>query len=308
MNSTGTLSKNLIRNNSAGLAGGGLYVYQGSPYLIGNSIISNTTVDVGGGVYADYSSAILYSNTVSSSTANRGGGLWLTGGDATLDSNIIASNTATESGGGLYLWLGANTMINNVIADNHIQYYNGSGMYLEGSSSQLWHNTIARNFGGEGSGIYVTDSWGNPSQVGMTNTLVISHAIGINITSISTATVNGVLWFGNGSNVNGGGTITITSAYSGTPAFAGDGYHLALGSAAIDKGVDVGVTTDIDGQSRPYGAAPDLGADEYLPGQNLALSISGRERLIGQQTDLLSLAMRCMSRDIFLMAMTRCTS
>ena len=73
-------------------------------------------------------------------------------------------------------------------------------------------------------------------QVGMTNTLVISHAIGINITSISTATVNGVLWFGNGSNVNGGGTITITSAYSGTPAFQETDIILHLAQRQLTKG------------------------------------------------------------------------
>jgi hypothetical protein len=41
------------------------------------------------------------------------------------------------------------------------------------------------------------------------------------------------------------------------------------GSAAIDKGLASEVMTDIDGQSRSIGAAPDLGADEtniiFLP-------------------------------------------
>jgi uncharacterized repeat protein (TIGR01451 family) len=39
-------------------------------------------------------------------------------------------------------------------------------------------------------------------------------------------------------------------------------YHIGPGSAAIDAGVDAGVTTDIDGQARPSGLGPDLGADE----------------------------------------------
>jgi hypothetical protein len=58
----------------------------------------------------------------------------------------------------------------------------------------------------------------------------------------------------------------VTHAYTGTPAFAPDGYHLTALSGAIDHGVDAGVTSDIDGEARPQGLAPDLGADEYVEG------------------------------------------
>ena len=40
-------------------------------------------------------------------------------------------------------------------------------------------------------------------------------------------------------------------------------YHLAPGSAAIDRGdPNRYPATDIDGQTRPMGLAPDAGADE----------------------------------------------
>ena len=41
-------------------------------------------------------------------------------------------------------------------------------------------------------------------------------------------------------------------------------YHIDAGSAAIDKGIDAGVKTDIDFHPRPY-LTPDLGSDEYWP-------------------------------------------
>jgi len=40
-------------------------------------------------------------------------------------------------------------------------------------------------------------------------------------------------------------------------------YRLQAGSAAIDAGVDVGVTYDIDHGLRPFGSAPDIGIDEF---------------------------------------------
>ena len=56
--------------------------------------------------------------------------------------------------------------------------------------------------------------------------------------------------------------------WTGDPVFiaplSGD-YHIAATSAALDRGTLTPVTADIDGQPRPNGAAPDLGADEYYP-------------------------------------------
>ena len=74
------------------------------------------------------------------------------------------------------------------------------------------------------------------------------------------------LW-GNGTDWAGDGIIlTGTVNIWGHPAFvdpdAGD-YHLGPGGAAIDAGVDAGVTTDIDGHARPNGNGFDIGADEY---------------------------------------------
>ena len=50
------------------------------------------------------------------------------------------------------------------------------------------------------------------------------------------------------------------------PAFADPpswDYRIRGDSAAIDAGVPAGVDLDIDGELRPAGAAPDIGADEY---------------------------------------------
>ena len=140
----------------------------------------------------------------------------------------------------------------------------GSGLYVWRSSPRLLHNTIARNSGGDGSGIYVTEhpSYGFYSTVALTNTILVSHSVGITVTAGNTATLEATLWNGNALDWGGTGTVNHTNDHSGAPAFASDGYHLTPGSAAIDQGVNVGVMTDIDGDARPIGPLPDLGADE----------------------------------------------
>jgi parallel beta-helix repeat protein len=53
----------------------------------------------------------------------------------------------------------------------------------------------------------------------------------------------------------------------GDPQFINPGnadFHLRSNSPAIDAGVDVGVTDDFDGNVRPQGPTPDIGAFEYV--------------------------------------------
>ena len=106
----------------------------------------------------------------------------------------------------------------------------------------------------------------------MTNTVLLSHTIGITVADNCAVTVEATLWgtdtWANESDWGGDGTVnTGTINRWGDPAFqdldVGD-YHIGPGSAAIDEGVDAGVHTDIDPQPRLY-LDPDLGADEYWP-------------------------------------------
>jgi hypothetical protein len=98
----------------------------------------------------------------------------------------------------------------------------------------------------------------------MTNTIIAHHGEGIHVTAGNTATLNATLWYSDVSgNTGGDGAISTYYDYTGDPAFAPDGYHLTSGSAAIDKGLPAHVTTDIDGDARPVGSGPDLGADEF---------------------------------------------
>ena len=281
------LDNNWIVSNTAE-HGGGLFLWHGRACISGNTVSSNMAV-IGGGLFLYDSPAALSANSVTGNNASEGGGLFLTSSDATLSGNSVTCNRALNDGGGVYLdWsdaaLGANTItgntagdlggglllhgsqatfVNDVIADN--QAGTGSGLWIRSCSPQFLHTTIARNQGGDGVGIYIThhSSTGH-STLALTNTVLVSHTVGITIVAGNSARLEGTLWHGNGADWGGPGSlVTGTHNSWGDPRFRADGYHLMDGSPAIDRGVDAGVRTDIDGALRPEGLGFDLGADEF---------------------------------------------
>ena len=273
-----TFNENTFTDNSAS-RGGGVRIFitdDGSVKFSGNTFVSNTASSRGGGVaiwqFPDHDKMVTMrggnvtfeNNTVISNTAQWGGGLYLSSMDGvTLDGNLIVSNTADYDGGGLFLYISDDvTLVNNVVADNRANRA-GSGLHFECSSSRLLHTTITHN---DGDGICVTGCYGYGSAIALTNTIISGHTVGITVTAGNTATLESTLWWSNTTDWGGAGAISANNDHTGDPLFfASDGYHLTINSAAIDKGVDAGVYTDIDGDVRPaYGLSVgyDLGADE----------------------------------------------
>jgi CSLREA domain-containing protein len=296
-----TLTGTRIVSNSALAAGGGVFVPSGSVTLIGTQVLSNSA-QAGGGVFVEGSSAVavltgaqIVGNLASGrgwggggvfvergratlvgtqvfrnrATYGDGGGVCARDGSVTLSRAQVVDNSALD-GGGVFLggpsWVSGvdATLDNNIISDNQVTG-EGSGVYIENNSSaHMRHNTVARNTGG--SGIQVAFN----STVALINTILVSHTVGISVTTDSTAILENTLW-GSGAWANdidlGGTGIIVTGTINlwGDPAFVapetGD-YHIGWGSAAIDKAAESDVVVDIDGDSRPIGPAPDIGADE----------------------------------------------
>jgi uncharacterized repeat protein (TIGR01451 family) len=305
--SNAVIDGNVIFSNTASF-GGGLYLGQSTGVTLrGNTILSHTTYGAGGiMIYAsddvvlidntfranaaagqgrgspsdggaiylyDVDNATLSGNVILDNAALLGGGIALYDADgAVLNGNVILGNQAIV-GGGIHLSESDDAVLdNNIVADN--QASAGGGICLWGSDARLRHTTLARNDGGDGSGIYVDDVYGS-STAHLTNTILVSHTVGITVTTGNTVTLESTLWSDNAVNWGGGGTISHGNDHSGDPAFvqpdAGD-YHIGAASAARDAGVDAGVRGDVDGQARPHGAGYDVGADEFYPDFALAVS------------------------------------
>ena len=273
--------------------GGGIYCFFGNNAVIRGNVIRHNTASVpytggGGGVYlSSCDQATFTDNTVEDNFASHNGNGYGGGFHAyasqglRLDANTFLSNTASLAlwgrGGGLYFSRKTVfTMTNNIVAANYARR-EGGGVAFETDvrlpvTGTLVHNTFAANDRGEGDGriaIHLNDPY---VTLVLTNNLIYSHTYGVYATAGSTVILyNTLLYADSVADVGGAGTITNTDPITGQDPLLDADYHLQGGSPAVDAGVLVPwVTTDIDGNPRPLGPLPDVGADEawrwvYLP-------------------------------------------
>ena len=235
-----------------------------------------------GALKVQYAQARIEGNVFRRSRAsNDYGAVQIRSSDLYFARNLI---TGTQCGrtSGLYLSsVSPFTATNNIIAANLSAYTSAQypAVRVRGGSGRFIHNTVAQNDSAYGvrleSGATVT----------LTNTVLVSHTVGITVATGSTAALEGTLW-GSGAWANdvdweGDGDIsTGTVDVWGNPVFVnpeGSDYHIGRGSAARDAGVNAGVIEDIDGDERPEGAGYDIGADEYTPRWDVFLPLVARD-------------------------------
>ena len=118
------LLNSVVRQNQGG-SNGTLYVQsEGSLYLEGSTIYSNTVTGDGGGIYAVGSVEVVNSTISGNEADGNGGGLYLTDNPHSLASVTITENTADADGsdlgdgGGVYNASSEVTVQNSVIAQN----------------------------------------------------------------------------------------------------------------------------------------------------------------------------------------------
>lgn len=286
-----TILANEICNNrvssAQGGVGGGVSLLRSDATLVDNDIFSNEGSNAswgeGAGISIIFGAPQIRGNTISDNLASEdgngwGGAMYVSSTEAEIEGNIILHNTASNTGdifgGGLYIVQGDNNFLNNVVMDNQA-YSEGGDVFIHGGVNRLAHNTFARSEPQGNNAILISDwyaneTWGEVATVVLENNIVSNHATGVIITGGNTVTMTGVLWHSIPVTltVSPTATLSISHQYMGDPAFSSDGYHLMSSSKAIDNAVNVGVTTDFDGELRPDGCFADIGADEYISGFN----------------------------------------
>ncbi len=279
-----------VFSNSASFYGGGLYVQHGSDLTIRHTTISENAVfssgGAGGGLYIFQpggSVTIERSDILRNQSYIAGGidaRLTYAGEALRMDRVRLLGNEVTADGTAVQITKqgGGNTsahLTNLLFAENRAEHDADfvSVIGVTGGSAGSLNTTLAHVTAANNqvpSFLFVETYADYPVTAVLTNTLVVSFTnafVGseiagdrpLFITHTNTLTDNVAL---------------LHTVWAGTPAFSavsplsGDSlldasYRLQPGSAAIDAGVDAGVSLDIDGEPRPYGLAPDIGADEY---------------------------------------------
>ncbi len=246
--------------NAANSGGWGGAIYTGGPTLIikGTQFYSNTSQTTGGAVASNDITAIqaVFRGNV---TDGSGGAIYASS-QLSLDRSRVIANQGSV-GGGVYLNGGSGTIVNTLFARNHAVSLTGEALYLNPSGTfNLQYTTIAAPSLASGSAIYI-----NSGTTNILDSIIASHTVGVFLAAGSVnADYN--LFHGNILNTQGGGISNNHPIY-GEPAFTNpfqDNYHLGPGSAAVDAGVDIGVSIDFDGNVRPQGNGFDVGYDEAI--------------------------------------------
>ena len=264
-----TVFSNTATTGSLGASGGGMSIQ-----ATGNSVLN-----------VDMTNVTVQGNTAGNDFSSNGGGiaLNLNGGRATIRQSRILDNHAAKiktflggpsQGGGIYLSSG-NLLLENVLMAGNAGE-RGDALWVE--SGNLVNSIVGMNY------VTLADNYrvlsdasaavrieGAQISLSLSNTLISGNPVALEAKNNAQApklSYSSVLIDNNVSTVMSG-TITAT----GTPlrgvagyvnTAAGD-YHLSATSNAIDKGNGQPPPVDLEGASRPKGAATEIGAYEFSP-------------------------------------------
>ncbi len=195
---------------------------------------------------------------------------------------------------------------NNLIEKNKVTGVEGTGIANSGGDNDIFQNNLVYQNGSAGIAMTAGGTDGGPVDQQRNadnnhiyhNTIYGNTDVGLSLNRRSNGVVKNNLLYAN--NPAKGAQVYVaplgaqftfdhnlnTDLGSNTdPLFvseAGEDFHLQAGSPAIDTGMDVGVTDDFDGRSRPSGAGFDLGAYEWRAEASTPTTIPGSTGLRGR--------------------------
>ncbi len=254
--SSPVISHCIIENNSASGGGGGLLIYNDAPDGLTPLILSCSITHNPGNNPAIY----------------RGAGVYLIQSSATFYNCVIAGNSATNNGGAFFSANPCSPTINHCTITNNSISGSGNGLGGGGICSFQKSSPVVTN----------SILWGNTAAAGA-EVYLASSSLAISYSDLNRGEQDGNLYLSPSSQseiVWGDGNI------GEDPLFLGEeDYHLSQNSPCIDTGIDPmslsravepsedpeQFDSDIEGDPRVLGEAPDMGADEFKEEEKVLL-------------------------------------
>jgi hypothetical protein len=215
-----------------------------------------------------------------------GGALSGTSGHLTLAASICSGNVA-ERGGAVYFAGEGAVLVNSLLHGNQA----GVGGAIENAADVLHatHCTFTENTAWDHGGAVSNSNFPSENEAIYTNCILWNNQRGLRSDSVSasSSTYNGAVpdtlfvhcliansggstaW-DPAAGVDGGGNIDadpgfIANGTPGVPLADGSGFQPRTGSPVIDAGATAAISSDLFGNPRPQGTAPDLGCFESDP-------------------------------------------
>jgi hypothetical protein len=228
---------------------------------------SNDTAQYGGfldafGPFVNITSSRLNGNTASIN----GGVFFFLDSSSNMANNSFIGNTAQQ---GVVLY--SERFLQSALIENFQDYLDNELNYLPYLHAQLAYpipplnsstgsvNPLASSTAPTGSAFFASGV-----TLFITDTIIGGCATDLETDgAISSAIVGDYNLFAQTPVISGTGITTGTHSIVGNPLFADNLGHLSAGSPAIDRGIDVGINVDLDGNHRPSGAGFDIGAYEF---------------------------------------------
>jgi predicted outer membrane repeat protein len=285
-----TVRNSRFENNNTDQGAAGAYV-QGDDALFSDNVFSGNhvtredtnryhgggAVEIASGANATFTNNRFENNTV---VGGSGGAIYIVSGspNAVLTGNTFIGNSATEDGGAIYEQAATFTLTNALFVNNKAG--RGAAIFADFfDRATITYATIAAT-GVTTEALHFENTNLGTKTLTLTNSLISGYGTGIKMVGRNSAmdprlslVMQKVLIANDGAN-NVATPVTLVNnvPVTGTPIRAaagyvgGGNYHLAAGAPAIDNGLATpGITSDLDGDTRPTGAAPDIGMDEYVP-------------------------------------------
>ncbi|GEM_PF-6494116 len=223
---------------------GGVWILDGSPIFDHCTIRLNSNADMGGGVYCSNASDASFAHcSITDNHAYSGGGIYLKSGSVSLLDCSITHNQADWDGGGICVASsGIIDCERSLIFQN--QAGRNGGAVVDAGASSIIHSNVLLNIAPVGGGLVI----GNSSEV--LNSIIWMNTDDVYFRSGATPVIQN-------NSIGDGDQVGVNGNFSAPPSFvdiAAADYQLSPGSAAIDRGLDIGESFS--------GNAPDVGMYE----------------------------------------------